>query len=389
MALNPAPQNPPLKPNFDGLFHSLYPDGDKPEGQEPPTGDFSPIVSDSIDSRELATVYPNWSSNSVIDDTRSKSGARSIRVSLNQGGPPLSCGGDKSFGGRRVLPELIPEGCNLWLRMFMYIPGSMSAGYIYGTDDEGILASSASVGANSIAVDQSSFRSSTDFLVGGHIAVEMDGGDYHSTTISSVSLPSITLSDALPGDASAGKVVDVLDKAEARACGFESGVNDGSNRMKWLVFAQDMSAARLYMQLHGGGRRTAAGFSGMNMRSEVNNDISFFNSQNIPTDRWVAFQLHIYAHSDPAHGFMRAWIDDEYIGQNDGATLSDPSYSIAEWGLGNIWNGAPYTDGGPATTGDFWVDELMVATDADGYGGAPDTDSGGRPYIAPTTLAGL
>lgn len=351
-------------------------------------GAFSPLVQDDIESRTLTTVYPDWASNSTIDDTRAKSGTKSIKVALDQGGPPATCGGDKSFGGRRTLPEVITEGHSLWLRMFFYIPSSMSAGYIYGTDDEGVLSAGASGGATSITIDESSFRGDTTFNIGDHIAIELDDASYQSTTISSVSLPTIGLSDALSGPATSGNVVDVRDKAEARACGFGAGAADGSNRMKWLVFAQNSSSARMYFQLHGGGRRATAGFNGMNMRSEVNNDLTFFNSQAIPTDQWTAFQLQIYAHSDPLQGFMRAWIDDTYIGQNDGATLSDPSYGIAEWGLGNIWNGVPYTDGDVGTTGDFWVDELMVATDSEGYGGAPDVDAGGRPYIATTTLAG-
>jgi len=62
-----------------------------------------------------------------------------------------------------------------------------------------------------------------------------------------------------------------------------------------------------------------------------------------------------------------------------GRTFSEGS-SAYDWGIGNYWNGVPWTDGGLGRT-DFWVDEIILATDMEGYG-APDTlDDGGRPYI--------
>jgi hypothetical protein len=54
--------------------------------------------------------------------------------------------------------------------------------------------------------------------------------------------------------------------------------------------------------------------------------------------------------------------------------------AIVEWGLGDYWNGVPWTDGQPGRT-DFWIDEVIVATDADGYSGPSTTDSGGHAYI--------
>ncbi len=57
--------------------------------------------------------------------------------------------------------------------------------------------------------------------------------------------------------------------------------------------------------------------------------------------------------------------------------------------MGDYWNGIPYTPTiGDSSIADFWLDEVIIASDIDGYGAPTTLDSGGRPYISPNTVAG-
>jgi hypothetical protein len=91
--------------------------------------------------------------------------------------------------------------------------------------------------------------------------------------------------------------------------------------------------------------------------------------------------VQVYVH-DTAAGYVREWINGTLVNSVAGANVSTGN-SIAECGIGDYWNGVPYTDGAASLS--QWVRELIIATDMDGYGAPNGVDSGGRTYIDPTT----
>jgi hypothetical protein len=67
------------------------------------------------------------------------------------------------------------------------------------------------------------------------------------------------------------------------------------------------------------------------------------------------------------------------LGEVTGRTTAAGA-ALLEWGLGDYWNGVPWTDGDPGRT-DLWVDEVVVTSDAEGYAAPTALDSAGHPYI--------
>jgi hypothetical protein len=178
------------------------------------------------------------------------------------------------------------------------------------------------------------------------------------------------------------------DSAEATTCGKSA---DGPGFFKFLVFAPDTGTARLYvmppMQRRGFGLTQ----SNLHVNAESENTGDSTYSWTVPRDQWFSLQVHVkVASAATGGGFMRVWIDDQYILQHSKATLANSTYKIKEWGIGDYWNGVPWTDGQPSTTDSFWMDDVIIATDYTGYGAPQTVDSGGRPYISnAVTVAGL
>jgi hypothetical protein len=175
------------------------------------------------------------------------------------------------------------------------------------------------------------------------------------------------------------------DDADAIACGFTVAAADGGGLIKWMVMAQDKDNARSYVYLRNS-RRNIALANGFQLITEADTGALNNFSQVIPRDQWFCLQMQIYAHS--TSGYLRAWLNDTYLGQHTRNALSDASYKIKEWGIGNIWNGVPYTDGNESRTNAFWMDDVIVATDYPGYGAPLTQDSGGRYFIDPTIGVG-
>lgn len=186
----------------------------------------------------------------------------------------------------------------------------------------------------------------------------------------------------IPSTFSWGYVYAGSDSAAASACGNSS---DGFGRHKFIVFDQDGGTGRLYLQPHGD-RRSVSRVPGLTIDTDVGAFGALDANYLIPVDQWFDIQIHLYV-DDTSSGFYRVWSDGVYKGQVDGPTLSNAAATISKVGIGDYWNGIHYTDG-QAGRSEFWVDEMLVASDVDGYGAPTGTDAGGRPFIDPATLIG-
>ncbi len=105
-----------------------------------------------------------------------------------------------------------------------------------------------------------------------------------------------------------------------------------------------------------------------------------------PLAQWFTHQIQVYVH-DTGAGYIREWINNTLVNSVSGANVTSAN-AIREFGIGDYWNGIPYTDGSAALS--QWCRELIIATDVSGYGAPTGLDSGGRVFIDPaTTVASL
>jgi hypothetical protein len=97
------------------------------------------------------------------------------------------------------------------------------------------------------------------------------------------------------------------------------------------------------------------------------------NQAAIATNTWHFVQWQVHLASDDS-GFIRFWLDDEFLGQWDGQTLPDDQPKVAFIQYGDYWNGSPYQDV------EWYIDDIIM-TEA-----APDTlDAQGHPFISSAT----
>jgi len=174
-----------------------------------------------------------------------------------------------------------------------------------------------------------------------------------------------------------GYCYDSGDNAEAVACGKES---DGNEWTKFMVLAPTTGTARIYVQPKAA-RRTVTQQLGMRVYSEESQTPDDNNSIALPLDQWHTLQVEVLLSTS---GYLRVWLDNTVIMYVDCATVSSGN-SIAQWGIGDYWNGCPYTDGG-ANRSHFWMKDVMIATNAAGFTAPTDTDGSGNIFIAPTRI---
>jgi hypothetical protein len=93
----------------------------------------------------------------------------------------------------------------------------------------------------------------------------------------------------------------------------------------------------------------------------------------LETGAWRMVQWHTHFAADGS-GFIRFWLDDEFLGQWDGQTLPSSLPKIDFVQYGDYWNGTPFQDV------EWYMDDVIMSSET------PDTlDAGGRPYISPQT----
>lgn len=160
--------------------------------------------------------------------------------------------------------------------------------------------------------------------------------------------------------------------------------NDGNTTgTKWLVFSPDVGTSRAYLLAPNDFRQINSAAGSGRVALEYN-AVSTSLNVSFPRDRWVTLELAMKV-SNTGTGYLRAWMDGVLIGSLGGATgtvstISPSAAAVKDWGLGDYWNGSPWTDGS-AGRDTFYVDEVVVATDISGFGAPTATDSNGYPMI--------
>lgn len=165
-------------------------------------------------------------------------------------------------------------------------------------------------------------------------------------------------------------------------CFSYGGLGDGWGATKWM--RAQTSSGRSTLELGSASpnydgtyafKRTpacgtvTAAYGDINEMGAGNRPFPNYTAAPIVRGKWQALQVHW--HFGDSDGYMRAWIDDVYLGQSNHTTLR--SGAVVEGIVyGDYWNG-----GFPVAQG-FHYDEIVITTER------PNTvDSGGRPFIHP------
>lgn len=172
----------------------------------------------------------------------------------------------------------------------------------------------------------------------------------------------------------------------AFCAGFDLGTgegSDGSGNLKLIRWAFGATGDRMTAQLSNFANSACS--TTMEQRfftteiANMTNDGEFNlpSPVTIPREQWVALQWRI-RWSETNTGFVQAWMHDTYLGQiSNIATKPIGDDILNDLTYGNYYNGAPHQ-------AIDWYIQSIIATQQ-----APNTlDSGGRPYIAPTTQVG-
>ncbi|RZS93374.1 heparin lyase I family protein [Aquimarina brevivitae] len=178
----------------------------------------------------------------------------------------------------------------------------------------------------------------------------------------------------IPNTFSFGHKYSVGDNAEADACGQNA---DGNRWIKWMVMSPDVGTARIYL-MPSGSRRIIEGGNEVRIISETLQAPGDFEID-LPRNEWFSLQVAVKVSSNE-DGFIKAWLNDTFLGEVQGKNITSGA-SLKDWGLGDYWNGIPWTDGEAGRT-DFWVDEIIIASDINGFGAPTTKDSQGNVYIA-------
>lgn len=166
-----------------------------------------------------------------------------------------------------------------------------------------------------------------------------------------------------------------------------SNVSDPGPHVKFMRLSNSSTGGRIYLYKH----REQFGVdflspSAVSLESENLHSLGTWTGANtvFPRDQWfhVCFAVKNSSSSD---GFLRCWINDVYIGEVQGLTMPAAT-DINQWALGTHWNGSPYNDG--SHDGYFYMDDVIIASDINGYGAPNTLDSGDRPYINSSTTVG-
>lgn len=189
-----------------------------------------------------------------------------------------------------------------------------------------------------------------------------------------------------PAGFSFGYLYSGSDSSVLDACGIGGGA-DGANNTKFMVLAPSGGTARTYIMLSASRREIIPSSPFLRIDTEAASGENLDFPYTFQFDQYCAFQVAVKVASDNT-GWIRLWVDAEFIGETTGhPTVAGAGNTIAEWGIGDYWNGYPWTDG-VGDRGPFYLDEVVIATDMPGYGAPTGLDSGGRVYIDPTTLVG-
>ena len=348
-----------------------------------PAASFTPLIADDFSTGALGTDT-GWR-NSIYSNVQALSGTQSNQLSTNPGTPPPGCGGSHGFGKRHNLPVVITEGYTIWQRMWMYFPTEFSFGFLYGVRDTTTMEESAVAGAASVHIVR---PGTVDLVDGQALYFYLDNGLFHGTYVNggtNINGGEVNLLDPLPSAISAGAKVKTFDEAEAKICGKNADASYVTGN-KWLVFAPNVGTLRIYNKIGWQKRQID---QPANARFAIENEAggNAGGSFNLPRNEWVELQFAVKVGRGTS-GAAWLWANGELKSSATGIqTIGPEATGIDEWGLGDYWNGIPYTDGAPDRE-KFYVDEVIVATDMPGYGAPTGVDAEGNAYIDPATRVG-
>lgn len=167
---------------------------------------------------------------------------------------------------------------------------------------------------------------------------------------------------------------------EADGCGGLSADGSIPAGIKGLMFGENGNTSKSYFNFPNNLRSiNSAANSGVmaiesNPSAQQNINVSFAR------DQWITLEFAVKA-SNTGNGFARCWYNGTVIAQATNiSTVTAGATAINQWGLGDYWNGSPWTDG-VAGRDTFYVDDVIVATDVGGYGAPTGEDSSGNPMI--------
>ena len=181
------------------------------------------------------------------------------------------------------------------------------------------------------------------------------------------------------------------DNAEASGCGKSADMGNTGN--KWMNFDSPGTSGKVYIKIPSS-RRKAAQPSGDDperktiiIENEAGSAGTTSSGMSVPLDRWFSMQLGMKVSRDNT-GWVRLWIDNELEAEQLNVnTIQAGDTAITNWGIGDWWNGVPWTDGSPGED-DLWLDEIIIASDMPGYGAPTGVDAAGNAYIDPATRVG-
>jgi len=351
------------------------------------------------DARNNVSVDFQTNRTTKFSNTRGYLSSTSMRVSLPQTPGPLVCGGGNAYAWRDNFPVVIPEGHVIWFKTRLYIPSTMPIGFVYNQNtpsggDSNKLSGTYSGGATQITVLTNAGAAYSSYSIGNDIAIKLDTGSWHFTTVSGKNTNIVTLTSALPSAASSSANSTVLfgDSAQAQFCGTQDNRNgtgssypiDGNEDVKFMMLSsQDSDPVNYtYIKQERRGFGYNLGFAAISEHENSTGGIDFSSQYTVPRDQWFTLQMAMKISSVSLGGYIRMWFNDNYLGELATRTCNTYKY-IGRWGIGDYWNGSPWTNGTTATDS-FWVDDVILATDYGPYGGILTQDSGGRLWIPPT-----
>lgn len=173
-----------------------------------------------------------------------------------------------------------------------------------------------------------------------------------------------------------GYCYDASDAAAAATCGKTA---DGNEWLKFMVMAPSASTARVYVQPKSLRRQTVQS-PGVMCYSEHSQQPSINADALLPLGKWYTLQMEVFLSEA---GYVRYWINNTLMAQSNFPPIAVGD-SLNEWGIGDYWNGCPFTDGSAATH--FFVKDIIIATNAPGFTAPTDVDGAGNIFIAPTRI---
>lgn len=177
---------------------------------------------------------------------------------------------------------------------------------------------------------------------------------------------------------------NAADEAEAANCGHPQ-FSDGNVDLKFMRLTPDVGSRNyLHLPVHRRNVAQPAGPHAMTLASEpgaITHQLTAPEGR-LEMDAWNTLEWAVHVAKDGT-GWMRAWRNGKFVGEVTGIdTIGADATGIDEWAIGTHFNGVQFTDGLPGRES-FWVDDIIIASDADGYEPPTATDAEGRVCISP------